>query len=76
MDTQNKQILHHLRTKGPITAIEALMNYNCFRLAARIHDLKEAGHVIHSDNTQVESGKYIARYSLIKEAKHDVAKTS
>ena len=39
-------ILVHLRKGWPITPIEALAQYGCFRLGARIHDLKHQGHPI------------------------------
>ncbi len=40
METQVKQIKHHLEKIGPITQIEALNKYGVGRLASRIHDLK------------------------------------
>ncbi len=38
--TQTEQIWEHLQ-RAPITPIEALNQYGCFRLAARIDDLKK-----------------------------------
>lgn len=64
---QTSMILQHLR-HDKITAIEALMQYKCFRLAARIKDLREAGHQIHTTMIETPAGKRIAEYSLIKEA--------
>lgn len=60
--SQCSQILKHLQ-KRPITAIQALQLYECFRLAARIKDLRESGFDI---NTQMieRDGKRFARYSL------------
>lgn len=46
--TQNERILRHLREKGCISPLEALSECGCFRLAARISDLKSAGHRISS----------------------------
>lgn len=43
---QNKIILNHLKNKGSITSWEAIQAYGITRLAARIFDLKEAGHDI------------------------------
>ena len=44
--TQNERILNHLQTRGSITAREADELYGCTRLAARIKNLRNAGHVI------------------------------
>jgi len=77
MDTQNKMILHHLRTQRRITPMTALESYGCFRLAARIHDLKELGHHIEMQMVVDEhTGTRFGEYTLIKEASHEVAKTS
>ena len=61
---QNAKILEHLNSGRSITAIEALQLYGCFRLAARIHDLKKAGVPIKCEERETESGKRIASYSL------------
>lgn len=42
--SQAKKILKHLETVGPITPLQALELFGCFRLAARIYDLKEKGY--------------------------------
>ena len=65
--TQTRAILAHLRIKT-ITAFEALELYGCFRLAARIKDLRDEGHDIHTERVEVQTGKRIAEYTLIKEA--------
>jgi hypothetical protein len=65
--TQTRAILAHLRTQT-ITAFEALQLYGCFRLAARIKDLRDEGHDIHTERVEVQTGKRIAEYTLIKEA--------
>ena len=66
--SQEAQILQHLK-KSPITPIitpmEALSNYGCLRLAARISDLRERGHKI--ETVMVDQGKKrFARYHLKK----------
>jgi hypothetical protein len=38
--TQTDMILRHMQTFGSITPVEALKEYGCFRLAARINDLR------------------------------------
>jgi len=67
MESQNKQILSHLRSQT-ITAFEALQLYGCLRLAARIKDLREGGNEINTVMVEVANGKRIAEYTLIKEA--------
>lgn len=62
--SHSKKILNHL-SKSPITAIEALSQYGCFRLAARINDLRMEGHHIHTE-TIIANGKRYAQYHLIK----------
>lgn len=64
--SQVDQILAHLRNE-PITPMQALMNYGCFRLAARIKDLRDSGHKIHTERVEFDERRF-ARYSLIKEA--------
>lgn len=68
MESQNKMIMGHLRRHKSITPLTAISQYNCMRLAARIFDLKEAGHTINKEMIEISSGKQIARYTLIKEA--------
>ena len=63
--SQQKQILGHLKFE-PITALDALSLYGCFRLAARIHDLRAKGHDIETETVE-EGGKRYARYRLIRE---------
>ena len=63
--TQNSTILDMLRD-GPITALDALREAGCFRLAARISDLRAMGYDIESEMVEV-NGKRIARYTLAVE---------
>ena len=62
--SQKAQILRHMEKRGPITALEALRLFGCFRLAARIADLKEDGHTIHTETVTDLTGKRYASYSL------------
>ena len=63
--SQSAKVLYHLQNYGSLTAIQALELFNCFRLAARINDLKEAGHDIQT-KSEKEDGKKYAVYSLPK----------
>jgi len=44
--SQNKLILAHLNEGNSLTALDALREFGCFRLAARISDLKGQGNLI------------------------------
>ena len=63
--TQNGKILLHLLEGNSITPIEALKKFGCFRLGARIFELRKQGFII--DTIQVDNGKgnKFAKYTLI-----------
>lgn len=62
--TQNQQILEHLQRGLSIAPMEALRKFNCMRLGARIHNLREH-HPIVTRMIKLPSGKRIARYRII-----------
>ena len=62
--TQAGRILAYLRAGNRITAIEALERFQCFRLAARIHELRREGWAIEERTVETRSGKRVAEYSL------------
>ena len=66
--TQTQSILLHLKRERGITPLEALRRYGCFRLAARIAELRAAGHDILTQRVEVRGGKNVARYRLIRAA--------
>lgn len=59
--SQNKLIKDHLIRTGQIDAITALKKYGCFRLAARIFDIKNEGLNITKKNVR-HQGKTFAVY--------------
>ena len=62
--SQCEDIKAHLQAGYSLTALEALQRFQCFRLAARIADLKKEG--MHIDAVMVvdeDTGKVYARYS-------------
>ena len=61
--SQATQILDMLK-RGPVTAMDALDQAGCFRLAARIADLRAEGHEILTETITTTSGKHIASYKL------------
>jgi rare lipoprotein A len=62
--TQNQQIADYLKKGKAITPIQALNKFNCFRLAARISDLRNDGMKIITKIVTKE-GKSYASYSII-----------
>lgn len=48
--TQDKLVLQYLREHGSITSLEAIQEFGCTRLAARIWQLRHRGHLIHTVN--------------------------
>ena len=62
--SQNHAILSHLK-RGPITPLDALERYGCFRLAARIRDLRDAGHKIDAELV-MKGEKRFSRYRLAR----------
>jgi hypothetical protein len=62
--TQAGRILAYLREGHRITALEALELFQCFRLAARVHELRREGWNIIERTIETASGKRIAEYSL------------
>lgn len=52
--TQSERILQYMRDYGSITAHDAMREFGCMRLGARIWDLKHDGHDI---RTTFESAK-------------------
>lgn len=61
--SQTAWILEALK-RGPLTALDALDGCNCFRLAARIADLRQAGHHIETETRTLANNKTIAVYHL------------
>lgn len=62
--SQNARIKQHLEQGMKITPLEALAKYGCFRLSARIKDLKDKYNMdIVSEKVSV-NGKWVAQYRL------------
>lgn len=64
MKTQEAKILAALQKGKKITPLDALRQFDCFRLGARIFALRKAGHKITSSLTKTRTGKYVALYEL------------
>jgi hypothetical protein len=63
--TQAQRILIYLKTGKSLTPLEALKKFGCFRLAARISDLRSQGHTIWT-NYITKDNKTFAAYKLSK----------
>jgi len=70
IESQNKAIRKYLEKGKKLTALDALYLFGCFRLSARIFDLREMGLGIKAERISVSSPsvyngvKYLTRYSL------------
>lgn len=62
--TQAGKILAYLQAGNRLTALEALQQFGCFRLAARIHELRNQGWQIAERMVETGSGKRVAEYSM------------
>lgn len=62
MESQNKAIKAYLKDGHSITAMQALKQFGCFRLAARIKNLKDEGMNIQKIMMKNTKGKRIAIY--------------
>ena len=69
IESQNLRIKKHLEAGRSLTALDGLHLFNCFRLGARIHNLKGQGLNIETEMITIISDgkeKRIAKYSLAK----------
>ncbi len=66
--SQNSQILEYTKDNW-ITDVQALTMFGCRRLAARIYDLKEKGHVFHTKELKLHDGTRVAQYKLKRRAR-------
>lgn len=67
MKSQNIEIKNWLETGNSITPIQALNLFGCFRLGARIHDLKNKFGLDIKTEIVEQNKKRFAKYSLILE---------
>ena len=66
--TQNQRIIKYIRQYGSITQAEAANDLGCYRLGARIWELKRDGYKIKTDTVTYKNSEgnrvTFARYSL------------
>lgn len=65
---QASKILAYLESGKRITPLDALQQFGCFRLGARIWELRKAGHQIERKMVKVGNGKSFASYFLKQSA--------
>ena len=75
MKSQSEAILAYLKQGRRITPIDALNMFGCFRLAARISDLRSEGHNIVSENVE-QDGKSFSAYRLAEGISRSVSASS
>lgn len=68
--SDKQRVLEHLLENGSITPMEALERYGCYRLGARVFDLRRDGYniqttIVKGVDRNGEPAKY-ARYTLEK----------
>ncbi len=64
--TQQAAILAHLSKGEELTTTQAIEKYGCFRLSARIWELRTAGYPIITRRIKGDNGKYVAAYRLVE----------
>ena len=62
--SQNQQIANYLNKGRKLTPIDALNKFGCFRLAARIADLRNDGMNIKTTIVKLKNKKQVAQYSV------------
>jgi hypothetical protein len=62
--SQNREILEYLESGKTLTPAEALEMFGCFRLAARINDLRTVGYRIKTRVIRYRRAKF-AEYRLV-----------
>ena len=62
--SQNQQIANYLNKGKKLTPLQALEKFGCFRLAARIADLRNNGMNIATKTIKLENNKIVAQYSI------------
>lgn len=64
MKSQCDLILNDLKLGHTVTPLKALDRWGCFRLAARVKNLRDQGHKIHTRMITIGKSVRIASYSL------------
>lgn len=65
MSSQRLQIQRYLASGRTLTPLQALEKFHCFRLAARVAEIKAAGHPVSTEMVQLGNTR-IARYRIAR----------
>ena len=65
--SQTDLILDYLLNGGKLTALDALDKFGCFRLGARIWDIRNLGYEVDKQTIVIPGGSRIAVYSIKEE---------
>ena len=60
--SQERKILNYMLRGNHITGIEALEFFGCFRLPARIADIRKRGFTVNSQSITLKNGKRVKDY--------------
>lgn len=67
-ETQNQKIYEYLKQGNSISAMKALNLFQCFRLSARILDIKknflQKNEIIKREMVKLDNQKHVAKYSI------------
>jgi hypothetical protein len=69
IEAQKKRIAKWLNKGKTLTGLDAWYNFGCYRLSARIYDLRREGMNIESTMIEITSDgkkKHVAKYRLVK----------
>lgn len=66
LKTQREKILAWLQKGRTITTLQAILNFGCTRLSARIFEIRDMGHVIQKKSVKTPTGQVVTQYSLIQ----------
>ena len=62
--TQSEMILAALESGRRLTPLDALREFGCLRLGARVWDMRRDGHNVQREMVMISTGKRVARYWL------------
>ena len=64
MKSQNQEIEDYLVAGNTISQRDSIVLFDCFRLSARIWDLREKGTCVHTEMVTSKNSKTYAEYSM------------
>ena len=68
MNRQQTMIKNYLLTGAPLTGLEAIDRFGVYALSQRVGELKRMGNEIRTERIELESGKRVAQYWMVRPA--------